>query len=432
MGKFSRITQAVLVFGISGVLSTALEFVQAFLPRHPSFADIACNIGGAMVGLLINRGWFTDMHVRLFKTLSRAPRTVASTLVIYGVLLFAAFALPLPLSCDFTGWSSEFDVFLGNEWDGRLPWQGTIMQLSLFDRELTTDEVQANFLKGYSRDSAVMKREQGLLFYHDFAPMPRQATYRLSQYALPIRLRVNDPSRVRPLLTQGLAVQNTSLTISAMPSIHPTGHAFFPHYEFSAEVWLAPADRARESTARLISYSREADYATFSLAQNKVEIAFDLKALDTDSNAIDDRSGDGILGPPVRHVVVTYRDGVQRLYTDGKGHARELRQMRNALSDTVIELVGLHFKWPLCAVVISLSAVLIYVVQVSRRSLVAAWTSFVTAFLPAAFIAGIRVLTLKAPADPWFIIVASGGVLSAIACASSIHRINQASCDGRW
>ena len=429
MAKFSGRAKAWFVLVTSGVLSGSLELAQVFLPRHPSLADIVCNMAGAFLGGFVSNGRFGDRPVRLLKTMLGASWTLRFAIVIYLLLVLAAFTVPLPLSHDFTGWNSEFDLYLGNEWEGRLPWQGTILQVSLFQRELTAGEVYRNYLNGPSGDAAGTKNVDGLVFYHDFSNMGRPRRSAPAPYSLPVGFRVKDPDRIRWLTPHGLAVQNTSLILSAMPPIRPTGDTFFPHYEFSTEAWLTPIDGLRESMARVVSYSKEANHGMIRLAQHKLEIAFDLLDPDKGADGADRKSAGQKSDPPADHVMVTYKDGVLRLYTNGTAHKRELRQLRNALSDTVFEVIGQHFKWPLCAVLMFVLGTLVSLYQVSRPSSAVCWKLSVSALLPATLIEGIRILTVKAPADPFFVLVASGGVLSAVAVASSIESIIWTRCE---
>lgn len=427
MAKLPPARRVFIVIVTSGVLSFSLELAQVFLPRHPSLADIACNTAGAALGGLSSVNPSHHMPIRTALKGVSGQRTLALTLTIYLILVVAAFVVPLPLSRDFTDWSSEFDVYLGSEWDGGPSWQGSIFQVSLYRRELTAREVFTNFLGGPAGDAACVQITQGLVFHYDFSAMPGNEGAAPGPFDLPVRLRVKDPARIQRLTPHGLAVRETSITLSTAPPIRPTGEPFFPHYEFSVEAWLAPADASQVSTARLVSYSTDLAQGTFKLAQDKREIAFELLTPGT-LNGRNPVSWitEGRFDPSVRHVMVTYKDGVQIVYLNGRARERRLSQFMSALSDATCDFVGQHFKWPLYSVLMFILGLLTYFFHLSRRHFPhVGLISFVSALVPPVAIEGIRVLALKAPVDPFAVCVASGGVLSSILCGSSIYRIRQ-------
>jgi hypothetical protein len=90
--------------------------------------------------------------------------------------------------------------------------------------------------------------------------------------------------------------------------------------ELSIEVWLAPSNLTQHGPARIVSLSRDTVARNFTLGQSGVDIDFRLRTPVSGSNGtkINLRTKDGPVALGKTHVVVTYKDGVEKLYIDGR------------------------------------------------------------------------------------------------------------------
>lgn len=126
---------------VSVGLSAALEAVQIFMPdRAPSFADIAANALGAAAGLWLFRAWAEGFVVSINRSATRRNLVLATLL--YGAVV-AGLTVYLQRSVRLSDWDASYPLLVGNETNGKRPWEGTVSRLYFVDRAVSPDEAEA-------------------------------------------------------------------------------------------------------------------------------------------------------------------------------------------------------------------------------------------------------------------------------------------------
>ena len=88
-------------------------------------------------------------------------------------------------------------------------------------------------------------------------------------------------------------------------------------------MWITPANVKQKGPARIVSFSRDPVRRNFTVGQEHADIDFRLRTPLTGPNGtiVNLRTRDGFLTHEQFHLVATYRDGVEKLYVDGREHS---------------------------------------------------------------------------------------------------------------
>jgi hypothetical protein len=405
----------VLFAGItSALLSFSLEATQVFLPRHPSINDVGCNTAGAVVGALLVTTLRQHIRAQPRKAISesRKGRTRTVGLAACLVLVFAVFAVPLPLAMDLEAWGSEIEFSLGSEDKEQTVWRGAIYLVSVYRRELSVGEVFANFLAGPFLDPGVHRVGDELVLLHEFSSGVGGSISDPHMKRLPVHLRIRDPTRTRWLKPHGLALLGTSLTMSSSPQLRPTGWRFFPHQEFSVEAWVAPADSADFGTVRIVSYSRNPPLENLTLSRYRRESLLQLGPPDSGLLNVSRASSWGKDRQTAQHVVITYRDGVVSSYFNAVEAPKRFLRVNQTLVDAVLSVVGEQFRWPLSSLLLFPLGIGSYLWSSSRfPSMPEKWRALPTVSALLLLLVMARLLTLNA-VEPFLMLV--GGVTTLV------------------
>lgn len=403
----------------AAVLSGAVELGQLLLPRHPSLADIACNTLGGTVGALLRIIFAASGIMRYQPSVLQHRTALALILAGYLLALSAAFSLPLPLSWDFINWNPTFHLQVGNEGSLGRAWHGTIYLVALYDRALSGREVWLNFAAGPFVSSTQSRAREGLILFYDFSEGAGSVVHDRAGLGAPAHLRIHDPWRVQWLTPNGLALREDTVIASQEPPIKLSTWRFSARSELSVEAWIAPGNLSQSGPARIVSYSKDPYQRNFTLGQQAREIIFRLRTPSSGSNGIDPelRTTDGPLDHAVQHLLVTYHDGRETLYVNGVERANLLLRP-TALIEVIRGLLGQEFTWPLRSVFVFPLGILTYLCfSAWRPSKPVVGSSLVAALAGIAFVESIRLLTLKTPFDPFFVLVGAATVLASILVA---------------
>ena len=294
--------------------------------------------------------------------------------------------------------------------------------------------LRQNFAAGPFANSSQGRVDRGLLLFYDFSEGEGEIVHDHAGWGPPVHLRIHDPGHVRWLNPNGLALRGDTILASPEPPIKLSSGRFSAGNELSVETWVVPADLSQSGPARIVSYSKDRNHRNFTLGQQEREIAFRLRTPVSGSNGTHPelRTADQPLGPAIQHLVVTFRDGIETLYVEGTEHGRILLQDKFALVDVVVSLLGQEFRWPLWSLFIFPLGTLSYLLHAGRRrSKQVIWASLVTASAGMAFIAGGRVIVLKA-ADPFFVVIGAGSLLISILIADlfASQQMNESAISG--
>ncbi len=113
----------------AALLSAALEAAQLFMPdRAPSFADIAANAVGALLGYGLFRVREMGFGRALDRYVTRRNLLIGLAGYALGVALLTGY---LRWSVNLSNWNTGFPLVIGNEAVGKRQWSGRVMELAL-------------------------------------------------------------------------------------------------------------------------------------------------------------------------------------------------------------------------------------------------------------------------------------------------------------
>jgi VanZ family protein len=342
-----RSVALIAVMASAALLSLGIELAQTLLPRLPSLVDIACNTLGAvlggLVGLLAYPAW-RDWYVRWVRPRLSA-RSAAIMLAGYWTGVCLLFSVPLPLSPDFSNWDPSFDVKFGTEPSVHPPWRGVFYQMALYDRALSREEIHTSFSAGPRGGPAWPPAGHGVVAGYDFTEQTGMMVHDRAGVP-PADVYIEDPSLVRWQAPQGLAIVG-SAGLSSQPGATRAAHnRLSASTTMSLEAWIAPADVSQPGPDAFVSSANSGDHRNFALAQDGADLVFWLRTPLTGSTGrkAELRTEDQPLTTELQHVVVTYAPKTAILYVNGCERARMTLDRRQALLDSIIDLIGSYYE----------------------------------------------------------------------------------------
>jgi len=402
--------------GSAGLLSFAVEVGQLLLPRAPSVVDVLCNttgaLAGAMVGIATHRR-FLRFAEWLWRPI-QARTTSAVFLAGYFLALSMLLALPLPLSADFINWSPKFHLQVGNEGTLDRPWRGAIYLAAVYTRALNDGEVLANFTAGPSPSGIPNRIGEGLVLLYDFSEGAGNDVHDRAGSGESVDLRIHDPDHVRWVSPNGLVLHKETVLASADPARKLSAGRFSFHSELTVEAWVVPADVSQGGPARILSYSKDPYHRNFTLGQEGGDIVFRLRTPVSGLNGMHPelQTGNQPLSSGIHHLVATYRERIETFYLNGVPHTR-VTLRRKALMEMVQGLFGPEFRWPLLSMTVFPLGLLTHLFFHTWRPAVRTLRlAFMTALAGILFIEGLRLLILKMPFEPHFLLVSAGTMLT--------------------
>jgi glycopeptide antibiotics resistance protein len=306
----------VVAVGLAWVASTALsltvEILQLWLPsRYSSAIDIFTNSTGGLLGGLGYVLWSVAVdgrsqiwRSRLRQLLSVRYLTVA---LMTWVLVIALVTLGLRSGTQIK-WDPSFPLNLGNFPGGEAPWQGTIANVSLFDRALTPAEITA--LPPTAPPQPALTAHYALTGSdgnHD-------QTGNLPDLIVQSNLAGQSPTGIGLGTTHWLSTEGP--TPGLTERVRQTS-------QLTLRAIVTTADLKQPGLAPIISLANDAEYSNFTLAQSQSDLVFRLRTQVTGW-------GGGYLPLIVpnfftdqqpHQVVVTYQAPVMTLFADGTQRA---------------------------------------------------------------------------------------------------------------
>ena len=403
-----------LSLACAALVSLGIELAQMLLPRHPSLVDVGCNVVGALVGSMLSlvaSPACRDRHMRPDRR--RLPlKWIGGVTAGYWTALCFLFSFPLPLVADFSNWDSSLYLNVGNETTLSRPWRGTFYGLALYDRALSQEEIRTSFSAGPPDGPRRSAAANGALVNYDFSEGSGTMVLDRADSRSPVNLRIGDPSLVRWLTPNGLALLG-STGLSSLPGMAgPAQDKLSASGEMSLQVWVKPADSSQPGPNPFVSSSNRVDLRNFALAQDAGDLVFWLRTPLTGLNGrkMELRTVEQPLSTEFQHVVVTYGSSVAALYLNSVEQARMSLDKKQALLDLLVDLIGPYYEAGLQSVLLFPFGVLGYF---SFSTLKPAWLPFAAALAGAAVVEAARALMLRHQIDPLLVAVAAGTVLIA-------------------
>jgi VanZ like family/Concanavalin A-like lectin/glucanases superfamily len=317
----SRTVTILIALVAGGALSLVIELCQAFFGRHPSASDVFANTLGSVCGALL----CSSCPIRIGRAFSGFwAKVESSRSFLFIVLLFGA--LPLILSAiespwpNFRTWNSGFSFQIANEATLNRPWLGRIYLVALYNRNLSATEVAEHFQFGFSNEATKRRSTEGLVALYTFSEGEGDRVRDSSPFGTRLNLIITPRSHVRWLKSSnGIEIVQPAIIKSEGPA-KKLAQAFRGHDEISIEAWFAPGNLTQKGPARVVSFSGDLSRHNFTLGQEGPDVTFWLRTL------ISGRTGspaglqtsNGFLTLGVYHVVVTYVQGIERVYVNGR------------------------------------------------------------------------------------------------------------------
>jgi glycopeptide antibiotics resistance protein len=310
---------AILLAIIVGTaISFLIEFLQMFSDRHPSAGDVVANTVGTAAGAVLAAG----SPRRLIRFAADAWNEVERRRVLlYAALLFGL--LPLTLSvvqfvAPFSSWNSFFSFQIGNEATLDRPWLGKIHFVAIYNRALTADEIADHFRHGLSHGLSTFSAAPGVISLYRFNEQKGEVVRDLSGFEAPLDLTISPSDGVRWLEPSGIEIFRPAILTS-----HGEAKKFVDAvrktHETSIEMWITPQNVVQGGPARIVSFSLDPTVRNFTVGQEASDIHFRLRTLATGRNGNSPalKTNSRFLGTDTFHIVATYKDGIQQLYSNG-------------------------------------------------------------------------------------------------------------------
>jgi VanZ like protein/concanavalin A-like lectin/glucanase superfamily protein len=317
------LTKVVLAALLGGILSLAIELSQVFFLRSPSIFDVLANILGAGLGALLCTASPIDFRRVVVRSLALAERSrlLLPAGLILGMVPLVISVIKSPWT-DFHNWNQGFTFQIANEASLNRPWLGKIHLAAIYDRALAQEEIVQHYRAGVSRAGRESRSTAGLIALYTFSEGRGVSVRDVSGYGSPLNLTLSPSSHFRwHGEGDGLEVIRPAILRSDGPAKKLYG-ALRESGELSVEIWITPANVRQKGPARIVSFSRDPVSRNFTVGQERADIDFRLRTPLTGPNGtiVNLRTRDGFLTHEQFHLVATYKDGVEKLYVDGREH----------------------------------------------------------------------------------------------------------------
>jgi VanZ family protein len=297
-------------------LSVSIEFLQLLLPRTTSVIDLFTNTIGTSFGAYLVYSiisYYPEFLLNRFFELLK--KFFLPVLLGYTFFVTVVFSLP-PLLNNFNDWNNSYRLQVGNETTLDRPWTGTIHKLSIFNRILEAQDIDAYFALGFSKKTTPGNSLAPLLEYM-FENLLVQSDGLLGEN-LPLYPQAD--SHIKKLTTQnGLFIENTSSLQSQIPAAQLVKNLKRTD-QLSIAVWIKPQNLKMAGPARIVSLSVDTGNRNFTLGQVQDKINFRVRTPLTGNNGskVSLTSSSILNSQTPQLIVVTFFRGEAKLYCNSK------------------------------------------------------------------------------------------------------------------
>lgn len=307
------------------LLSLSIELCQLFLPRAPSMVDILFNTLGGATGTVLAIYYDSPLCRVTHQWWARVQaypylRIIA---ILYLLLLFGLSIFPI-IDKHLSDWDPQFPFQLGNEATLDRPWLGRIYLVSIHERALLPREIATRFIAGIFSDPATTQGQDELVAVYRFDEGSGSIVHDRSSNRPNLDLWIRDAKQVQWLSPNGIELMGATIISSIEPPEKLFMSESLSHGGLTIEIWFAPATVNQTGPARIVSYSQDPYRRNFTLGQDGPNIIFRLRTPVTGLNGRHPelKTTDDPLTAELQHVVVTYLNGVETMYLNGKEHKR--------------------------------------------------------------------------------------------------------------
>ena len=326
------------------IVSGLIEGLQLFLQRSSTFADLAANTAGCIVGYMGFEFFRQSRVFALIRCRRMTCRKPSIVLFVYSALLLILALLPLRVN-RLEGWSAAFPMCIGNEKTGDRQWKGDVGFVTVFGRALKYEEVarlretlpplnhseigsRSRLTEDVPDERMQMVRRylDGLCLYH--VASGRDTVPDLFGFE-PALARVSDPPGVenkgRP--DSELQYGEDGLFFRTDLPLRRMVRSIQAVSEFSVEALIRTEQLDQDGPARIVTVSDNPDERNFTLGQSGSRLVFRVRSPLAGLNGSRIRLiSDPVLQPGAwQHIVAVYNRGMERFFVDGKPGNRLIR-----------------------------------------------------------------------------------------------------------
>jgi glycopeptide antibiotics resistance protein len=356
-----RFSKLITTFIICAGFSTMVEIFQVFLPmRSPNVVDIVSNSLGGMVGYPIGhffrKRWLRYAEGVLNRDYRLSLKKLIALFLGYGTLaLCIVLALPDPTSL--SNWDAGFPLLLGNEKTGDRPWNGTIQMLYISDRALSEAAAGLAFTSNFVLKDSVVAAYPLVESGH-----PDLKKYRDQSGNLPELGWRGTPTAI---FEQGAALENGSWLETIAPAAR-LAERVGSSSQFTMMTAITTAQLDQEGPARIISQSDSPFHRNFTLGQTGSGLEVRLRTVASDANGTRPAFSvpDFFTDTQAHRVIVTYGNGVLKVYRDGLANVSQFRVPTDFVSGRPETFILYH-----CLIFVPLGGLLALMIRYQKRAI---------------------------------------------------------------
>ena len=194
---------------------------------------------------------------------------------------------------------------------------------SYLQSSLSPEEIARHNDLGLSQLASAGRVNESLIALYTFSEGRGTEVRDVSGYGPPLNLTLHPSSHFR-WLEQGSGIEIIKPAILKTDGpAEKLFDALSASNELSIEVWMMPSNVLQRGPARIVSLSQDAVARNFTIGQDGADIDFRLRTPISGANGmvVNLRTHNKFLTLEKVHLVVTYKEGVERLYVNGREHA---------------------------------------------------------------------------------------------------------------
>lgn len=263
----SRFFAFMTVLTAGACFSYSIEFLQIYIPERDSgWEDVFTNSSGAVLGFLL----FETLGDLLLPILSAWERALGAVLTGWRAALalflyfglWCAASIPLQRDTQLRNWNPDVLLTIGNDPSGKNPWAGEIRLVQIWDRPISSDEVERIF--------ALVGADQGNpspLVSYDF--VTAEALRGLSKLSSPLLWTPRLPANPQT----GALVLDGPSWLSSQAAIPEVVERLRKSNQFALRIICTPA-KANGPDARILSISQPSGLVDLNVRQEGPALVF--------------------------------------------------------------------------------------------------------------------------------------------------------------
>ncbi|TVL95452.1 MAG: hypothetical protein CV082_11000 [Candidatus Brocadia sp. BL1] len=290
----------IISFGISYIV----EILQIFLPsRCSSLTDVFSNSVGGFLGFIYFYLW--EFRVECIMRIKRNLLHIflgCAALTIFSAIIFSFLTRP-------GNWDKRFHLLFGNEQTGNRPWRGSVSEILIADRAISSQEVALAF---HGKDLSNLTGASLLCWYQ----LTDNGSYR------------DKTGHLSDLIWQGKYDDRyhdkatmfgpDQWLMTRTPAKYLT-QRISKSSEFTIQLALMTANTMQSGPARIVTLSQNPSLRNFTIGQQNNDLIVRLRTPLTGKNGVYPEIvvADIFSSTKPRNLIITYSKSILRVYVDG-------------------------------------------------------------------------------------------------------------------